>query len=62
MARENGYVIVETINNRAQVYGPETGGLYADMDAAQADADRLADPEDDRLEIQRVIPASEGGR
>jgi hypothetical protein len=58
MARENGFVIVQTVHSRVHVYGPDSGGLYADMDAAQADADKLANPNEERLEIQGVLPAS----
>ena len=56
MSADNGYVIVRVSSTGSvSVYGPATGGVYAEMDAAQSDADGLANPDDDRLEIQGVI-------
>jgi hypothetical protein len=58
MPEDNGYVIVRvSTTGSVSVYGPATGGVYADMDAAQKDADGLANPDDDRLEIQGVLSA-----
>jgi len=60
MASENGYVVVQVNDHGGvTVFGPATGGLYADMDAAQTDADRITNPDEDRLEIQGVVSVSE---
>lgn len=60
MAAENGYVIVRvSTTGSVSVYGPATGGVYSEMDAAQDDADGLSNPDDDRLEIQAVSSVRE---
>lgn len=60
MSTDNGYVIVRvSTTGSVSVYGPATGGVYAEMDAAQRDADGLANPDEDRLEIQGVLSVQE---
>jgi len=50
------YVIVKTVGSTPHVYGPEGGGVFTDPEAAQGAADQMAGKNDDRLEIQPVLP------
>lgn len=53
------YVIVKTVGSTPHVYGPEGGGVFTDPEAAQSAADRMAGKDEDRLEIQPVLPVSQ---
>jgi len=53
------YVIVKTVGSTPHVYGPEGGGVFTDPEAAQGAADQMAGRDDDRLEIQPVLPVSQ---
>ena len=53
------YVIVKTLGSTPYVYGPDGGGVFTDLEAAQAAADRMAGGDEDRLEIQPVQPVSQ---
>jgi hypothetical protein len=53
------YVIVKTVGSTPHVYGPDGGGVFTDPEAAQGAADKMA-TEEGRLEIQPVLPISQG--
>jgi hypothetical protein len=52
------YVIVKTVGSTPYVYGPDGGGVFTDPEAAQGAADKMARGDEDRLEIQQVLPVS----
>jgi len=54
------YVIVKTVGSTPHVYGPDGGGVFTDPEAAQGAADQMAAQEEGRLEIQPVLPISQG--
>ena len=54
------YVIVKTVGSTPYVYGPDGGGVFTDPEAAQTAADEMAGGDEDRLEIQQVLPVSQG--
>lgn len=51
------YVIVKTVGQTPHVYGPDGGGVFTDVEAAQSAADAMA-VDDERLEVQPVLPVS----
>jgi hypothetical protein len=54
------YVIVKTVGSTPYVYGPDGGGVFTDPTAAQEAADHMAGGDEVRLEIQPVLPVSQG--
>ena len=54
------FVIVKTVGSTPHVYGPDGGGVFTDAEAAQGAADKLSGGNPDRLEIQPVLPVSDG--
>jgi hypothetical protein len=53
------FVIVKTVGSTPHVYGPDGGGVFTDLAAAQSAADQMSSSDEDRLEIQPVLPVSQ---
>jgi len=54
------YVIVKTVGSTPHVFGAEGGGVFTDVESAQAAADRMDAGDEARLEVQPILPASQG--
>jgi hypothetical protein len=50
----------QTKGSTPHVYGPDGGGVFTDPEAAQGAADQMAAQDEGRLEIQPVLPISQG--